>query len=531
MSRSTSIDPRSFRAFEFGNDRLVFDRSRGATFAVDDVAFAALSLVGAGYNLADASRMATRESADSNTSEALCETLDVLHDEGFFRYTPVDHQEQSALMEALWRHHPRRIQMLMAQGCNLGCRYCYAWRNGSNQKGTLMPFEIAKQAVDHLVAKSGRRTELQVTFFGGEPLLNYPVIREVVNYCRELEKTSSKKFMFELITNGVLLTEEVVDWIIAEKFVLFVSLDGWKEMHNHNRPSMDGDDVYDLILKHALYANEQYTKHGLIPMKVRANLTSKHHDWKAVGEYLASLGFKVIGVGAIEPLSHGDSSPSAMTEDQMDELHENVTEMLVGVVGRLIAGESITYFENLQLRKTLGQLQPRKLKGITCGVARNTQVVDNKGNIFPCHRYEGMENYIIGDVFTGLDREKTMAYYRKVNGNATNRCHSCWIRDYCGGGCAWLLSKKDGHLADPTERECDRRRASMERALWMRQKMRAHFPERFTKEGEIDLDSWDWGAASEFNEADAATQPQPAEASSCGSGSSCENCGPSGCAD
>ena len=394
-----------------------------------------------------------------------------------------------------------------------------------------MSFEIAKQAVDHLVKNSGSRTALQVTFFGGEPLLNYPVIREIVEYCRSLETVGPKRFVFELITNGVLLTPEVVDWIVSERFVLFVSLDGWKEMHNHNRPSMDGDDVYDLILKNALYANEQYTKNELVPMKVRANLTNKHHDWKAVGEYLASLGFKVIGVGAIEPLSHGDASPSAMTEDQVDELHGQITDTLVDVVNRMIAGQAVTYFESLQVRKTVGQLQPRKLKGVTCGVARNTQVVDNKGNIFPCHRYEGMENYVIGNVSTGLSREKTMAYYRKLNGNATNRCHSCWIRDYCGGGCAWLLSKKDGHLADPTERECDRRRASMERALWMRQKMRANFPERFTKEGEIDLDSWDWGAADEFNEAADVVGGEPAEKTSCSSGSSCETCGPTGCAD
>lgn len=423
--------------------------------------------------------------------------------------------------------------MLMAQGCNLGCRYCYAWRNGSNQKGTLMPWDIAKRTVYYLIEKSGGRTDLQVTFFGGEPLLNYPVIRQVVAHCRELEKTTAKRFTFELITNGTLLTAEVTDWIASEKFLLFVSVDGWKQMHNYNRPSMSGEDVYDVILRNALYANEQYRKLGLTPVKVRANLTNKHHDAKAVGEYLASLGFKVIGVGAIEALGHGDSSASALSEDQMDELHDSTTYQLIESVNRLLAGKRLSYFEAIRIRKNTSPFQPRRLKGITCGVARNTQVVDNRGNIYPCHRYEGMEAYIIGDVFNGLDYEKTMAYYRKVNQNATDRCHSCWIRDYCAGGCAWLLSKRDGHLADPTERECDRRRKSMERALWLRQKMRTHFPERFKRDGEIDLDTWDWGLANEFNEeGEALTEAgSSAEAKSpCGSGS-CETCGPSGCAD
>ena len=394
-----------------------------------------------------------------------------------------------------------------------------------------MPFEIAKASVDHLVRNSGSRTDLQVTFFGGEPLLNLAVLKQVVFYCREMEQTTPKRFTFELITNGTLLTPDITDWIVTEKFMLFISLDGWKEMHNFNRPSMNGSDMYDTILGHALYANQQYQAAALPPLKIRANLTKQHHDWKAVGEYLASLGFHVIGVGAIEPLPHSDSTPSSMTEEQMDELQQQISDVLLSSLAKLIAGETLSYFERVQMGKIVSPPKPIALKGLNCGVARNTQVVDNRGNIYPCHRYEGMENYIIGDVFTGLDRERTMAYYRKVNGNATNRCHSCWIRDYCGGGCAWLLSKKDGHLADPTERECDRRRASMERALWMRQKMRAHFPERFTKEGEIDLDSWDWGVANEFNEAETGTHSQPAETSSCGSGSSCETCGPSGCAD
>jgi uncharacterized protein len=442
-----------------------------------------------------------------------------------FRYTPVDYGEQERLMESLWQHHPRRIQMLMAQGCNLGCRYCYAWRNGSNQKGTLMPFEIAQKTVDYLVQKSGNRTDLQVTFFGGEPLLNLPVIRQVVSYCRGLEQTTKKRFTFELITNGTLLTPEVADWVASEKFLLFISIDGWKEMHNYNRPSMSGEDVYDVIIRNALYAHSIYRQNTeLPPIKVRANLTNRHHDARKVGEYLASLGFKVIGVGAIEPLPHGDTSPSSLTEDQMDELHEQTTSMLEDVMKRMINGKPITYFEGVQLKKNTAMLKPHKLKGITCGVARNTAIVDNKGNLFPCHRYEGMDNYVIGNVFSGLDRELTMAYYRKVNQNATARCHSCWIRDYCSGGCAWLLSAKDGHIADPTERECDRRRKSMERALWLRQKMRTHFPDRFTSAGEFDLSAWQWEGMEEVTpETDS---NESGKSSSCASknGSSCDTC-------
>ncbi|HYF35851.1 MAG TPA: SPASM domain-containing protein, partial [Prosthecobacter sp.] len=140
------------------------------------------------------------------------------------------------------------------------------------------------------------------------------------------------------------------------------------------------------------------------------------------------------------------------------------------------------------------------------------------------------ENYILGDVFTGLDREKTLGYYRKVNQNATNRCHSCWIRDYCGGGCAWLLSKKDGHLADPTLRECDRRRKSVERALWIRQKLRTHLPERFNRDGEMNLDAWEWGTEALDGENEEAFERRATagpQSGGCDSekGGGCENCG------
>jgi uncharacterized protein len=500
------IDPRSFRIFERHGDCLLFDRATGATVRVHSESLAGvLHGMQRGRTLEEALEEESGANPETDV-DSITEVMEALREKGFFQYTPVVPGEQEAMIQALWEHRPKRVQMLMAQGCNLGCRYCYAWRNGSNQKKTLMPFEIAKASVDHLVRNSGSRTELQVTFFGGEPLLNYEVIRQVVAYCRDLETKTPKRFTFELITNGTLLHPEVADWVAAEKFLLFVSIDGWEEMHNHNRPSMSGDNMYETIVRNAKYANARYEAAGLPLPKVRANLTEKFHDTAKVGEYLASLGFKVIGVGAIEPLPHGDPSPSALTEDQADALHERTGQQMYENVQHLLAGGRLEYFQGVQMRKSVAQLTPRRLKGITCGVARNTQVVDNKG---------------------------TLAYYRKVNRNATNRCHSCWIRDYCAGGCAWLLSAKDGHLADPTERECNRRRKSMELGLWLRQKMRTHFPERFTTEGEMDLDAWDWGSANQFDEASeeeiASLRVEEPSGSSCGSG--CETCGPTGCSD
>ena len=359
-----------------------------------------------------------------------------------------------------------------------------------------------------------------MTFFGGEPLLNLETIREVVTYCRGLGRTGPKRFTFEIITNGVLLTPEITDWMVSEKFLLMISLDGWAEMHRYNRPSLTKSDDHAVIVRHAQYANEQYVANGLGAVKIRANLTDKFHDTQSVFEYLRSLGFSNIGMSVIEPLPHGDNSPSALSEDQLDALMEEHRQNMMVALEQLERGEDPGEYAVREIRKRISAPETRRTKGVTCGVNRNTTVVDNKGFMYPCHRYEGMPSYIMGNVYTGMDKAAVMDYYRKVNGNATNRCHSCWLRDYCAGGCAWLLSAKDGTIHDPTERECDRRRAGMESALYMRQRLRGVKPEWFQKEENDQL-----AALNLFSE-EAADEAVAAGSSSCGSG--CGDCG-SGC--
>lgn len=473
------IDPRSFHVFTEQGEFLLFDRATAALLEISELLYEFFLEIE--ENFTDAEELLL-DFDEAQRSEVLSLINDLLK-KGFFRYIPVDHAEQEKLIEALWRHKPRRIQLLMAQGCNLGCRYCYAWRNGSNQKRTLMSFEMAKKSVDFLIARSAERKELQITFFGGEPLLNYQTIKEVVEYCKQIEKTSAKTFTFELITNGTLLDEEVVDFIVAHRFLLMISIDGWKEMHEHNRPSLFDNESHDLILKNSAYALQKYRENKLPEIKARANLTSRFHDSDRVREYLYSLGFSKVGISQIEPLSHSDPSPSAMLDSQVDEMLEsefvNDLESLRIMENGGVASKSSLF----RFSRWTESPRPIKLKGLMCGVNRNTAVVDNRGNIYPCHRYEGMENYIVGNVLTGMDRERTMSYYRKVNGNATDRCHSCWLRDYCAGGCAWLQSAKDGNLSDPTESDCNRRRKNFERGLYLRSRLRTSRPEMFEKAG------------------------------------------------
>lgn len=525
------IDPRSFHIFEFQGDHLLFDRATGTTSRLNDLAFETLLSIRNGIPLDDVLN-AFAAKYDGVEIEGLRLALRDLKKRGFFRFVssrPATDDE----LEYLWTHKPRRIQLLMAEGCNLGCRYCYQWRNGTNQRHTLMPWNVARTAVDYLVWRSGGRNDLQVTFFGGEPLLNYPMIQRVVNYCKALEKSTDKRFVFELITNGTLLSKDVVDFLVEHRFLLFISLDGWREMHEYNRPSIDRQSSHETIVKNALYANEQYEKLGLPPIKIRANLTNRYHDSKKVEEYFASLGFKLMGIGAIEPLPHGDPSPSALTEEQMDELEGQSIHNMLSLLDGLRNGKRPRAFQMRKFNSSRTPLRKIATLGVTCGVCRNTTVVDNRGNMYPCHRYAEMNDYVIGNVFTGLDRKLVLDYYHRINTHSTTECHDCWIRDYCGGGCAWLLSDKDGTIHHPTVQECARRRRSMERTLWLRQQLRENFPKWIQDAENGSLDDWEW----EFEHQTTESDPASNESNTCGrtndnsamregaAGNGCSGCG------
>lgn len=476
-NQSISLDPRSFHVFNRFEHDYLFDRSTATLSQLPQQLAIFLRAIESGKTYVEAAEEA--DIVESQLQDVYA-YLHKLQDAGFFQFIPIDKALQDDFLEGLLRHKQRRIQLLMAQGCNLGCRYCYAWRNGSNQKNTLMTEWVAKRAVDYLIERSAHRKDLQICFFGGEPLLNYETIVSTVAYANTRGSETGKTFAYELTTNGTLLTDEIIAFCVQHRIAVMVSIDGYEEMHAYNRPPIHGQSSYWDIVSNAQKLNAAYKRAGIRPIKVRANLTKKHSDTRRTRAALSELGFERIDIARIEPLPHNTQSPAAMTEDQVAEETDKEFTAAVNALRKLERGESITDMDDYYMSGLTGKLEGSAIKGLSCGVARNTQCVDTSGNIYPCHRYEGMQEYIIGNVLRGFDREAARAYYRKVNRNATDRCHSCWLRDYCAGGCAWLLSAADGTIHNPTPRECDRRRKSAENGLWLRQELGRIAPERFT---------------------------------------------------
>jgi len=490
------IDPDTVHLFEHNGDKMMLDIASGMVVEFSDFAYEFLSLC-VGKTWPEVIRI-VGDKYPGVTAEQMRETLDGLKARGLFkrpRRFSDWHREQR--IRQLWQHRPRRLQLVIAQCCNLSCVYCYMEKNQSNARRLLMSREQAFQALDHLIKRSGRRRDLQVTFFGGEPLLNFERIKEVVQYSKEMEKKHHKQFIFELITNGTLLGGEIAEFVSEHDMLLFVSLDGWKEMHNKQRPSISGEDHHETILKNAQYMDQEYKRRkSRNTVKVRANLTPEFHDVKAVVEYLESRGFTTIGISAIQDLPYSEGrTPGALPQEQALELGNDIEQMLLRGFERVKAGKSPSPYAGKMLHKMICSLSDyHSTLGIRCGVGRNTNAVDVDGNIYPCHRYVNMENYILGNTKIGLDPKKTKAYYRKLIEATRRTCSDCWIRQFCAGGCPWERSAPDGTICAPISSECEHRRRGVEKALWLRKELRKANPKLFdawTRVGSDNHDSLD----------------------------------------
>ncbi len=457
------LDYRTFEVFKYREAFILYDIATGAVLATDERA----------YDLLSRAKDHTKEELlrlfPGEEYTLAFEEIEILREAGFFQYEGAPSEpEAEQYFESLWNHAPRRIQLFVAQSCNLACKYCYAEEQGSNARGKLMTFDVAKQAVDYLVEKSRNRPHLSIQFFGGEALLNFRLIKQVVEYCKGLEKTTDKKFFYQISTNGVLLTPEARKFLVEHQFASLVSIDGDKEGHDRNRVMRGGAGSYDRVVDNALKFQQDYLDNGQHheQLKIRATLTRNNASAIKAADAIAAAGFLHIGVGSAEerPFSTSDDKIGFTAEQRMAldiEQEEFLDRFLEAVRKREKPVYSPYEGALAQMHNT-----SRYYYGIMCGVGRNTNAVDTDGVIFPCHRYVGMDNYKIGDIYNGLDKEAIMNYYRQAHYTAKPKCSGCWARRLCGGLCTWLLSNDDGEVWRASETMCDGIRKGIHRSLY-----------------------------------------------------------------
>lgn len=362
-----------------------------------------------------------------------------------------DFKKRQTVVKALCLH--------IAHDCNLACRYCFAGEGEYHGRRALMSLEVGKAALDFLVKNSGSRVNLEVDFFGGEPLMNWQVVKQLVEYGRSLEEPFHKKFRFTLTTNGVLLDDEILEFANREMSNIVLSIDGRKEIHDMMRPFRGGQGSYDLILPKFRKVAESRGQDGYY---VRGTFTRNNLDFSEDVLHLADLGFKQISV---EPVVAKPTEDYAITQDDIPKLEEEYDKLAAEMLGRMREGRGFNFF-HFMIDLEGGPCVAKRLSG--CGSGTEYLAVTPWGDIYPCHQFVGDEKFLMGNVEDGITREDIRDEFKCCNVYAKDKCRKCFAKFYCSGGCAANSYNFHGSINDAYDVGCELQRKRVECAIMLK---------------------------------------------------------------
>lgn len=340
--------------------------------------------------------------------------------------------------------------------CNLNCEYCFASQGKYNGERALMSFEVGKQAIDFLVAHSGSRHNLEVDFFGGEPLMNWEVCKQIVEYARSIEKEAGKNFRFTLTTNGVLIDDEVIEYCNKEMSNVVLSLDGRKEVHDRTRVDYNGNGSYDRIIPKF---KKLVDSRGGRNYYIRGTFTHLNTDFTNDIFAMADLGFKEL---SMEPVVSKPGDALALTEEDMEVLKEQYEILAKEMLERDKKGEGFTFYHYMIDLKS-GPCIYKRISG--CGSGTEYMAVTPWGDLYPCHQFVGDEKYKLGNIWDGVDNKEAQEEFRVCNAYARPDCRDCWAQLYCSGGCAANSYHATGDVKGIYEYGCELFRKRMECAI------------------------------------------------------------------
>ena len=349
--------------------------------------------------------------------------------------------------------------LLVAMDCNLRCEYCFAGTGDYCMGRNVMSFETGKKALDFLLENSGNRENLEVDFFGGEPLMNWQVVKDLVAYGREQEKLHDKNFRFTLTTNGVLLNDEIMEFCNKEMSNVVLSIDGRKEVHDKMRPFRKGAGSYDLIVpKFQKFAESRHQD----KYYVRGTFTHYNPDFAADVLHLADLGFKQISV---EPVVAEPSEPYAITEEDLPQLFEEYDKLAAEMVRRHKEGDDFNFF-HFMIDLEGGPCVAKRLSG--CGSGTEYLAVTPWGDFYPCHQFVGNEKFLLGNVDEGIKNTEIRDEFKCCNVYAKEKCRKCFARFYCSGGCAANAYNFSGDICGAYDIGCELQKKRIECAIMIK---------------------------------------------------------------
>ena len=362
-----------------------------------------------------------------------------------------DFKNRQTVVKALCLH--------IAHDCNLACKYCFAEEGEYHGRRALMSFEVGKKALDFLVANSGSRVNLEVDFFGGEPLMNWQVVKDLVAYGRSLEEPNNKKFRFTLTTNGVLLNDEILEFANKEMANIVLSIDGRKEIHDMMRPFRGGQGSYDMIVPKFQKVAESRNQ---MDYYVRGTFTHNNLDFAADVMHLADLGFKQISV---EPVVAPDSESYAIKESDIPAIKAEYDKLAQLIIQRRKDGQRFNFF-HFMIDLSGGPCVAKRLSG--CGSGTEYLAVTPWGDFYPCHQFVGEEKFLMGNVDEGIKTPEIQAEFKNCNVYAKEKCKKCFAKFYCSGGCAanaWNFHKS---INDAYDIGCELQRKRIECAIMIK---------------------------------------------------------------
>ena len=434
---------------------IVLDINSGCIHLVDEVTYELLPYMEEGYSDGEiADKLSPKyDRQDILTSAAECRKLKEegmlftkdIYENAIDEFT----KNRQTVVKALCLH--------IAHDCNLACRYCFAEEGEYHGRRAMMSFEVGKKALDFLIANSGSRKNLEVDFFGGEPLMNWEVVKQLVQYGREQEALHNKRFRFTLTTNGVLLNDEIMEFCNKEMANVVLSVDGRKEVNDYMRPFRKGAGSYDLIMpKFIRFAQSR----GQDKYYVRGTFTRHNLDFSKDVLHLADLGFKQISV---EPVVASPEEDYAIKEEDIPQILEEYDLLAKEMIAREKAGNGFNFF-HFMIDLTGGPCVYKRLSG--CGSGTEYLAVTPWGDLYPCHQFVGEEEYLMGNVDEGIVKPEIQKEFCNVY--TKEACKDCFARFYCSGGCAANAYHFQNDIKGNYEIGCELQRKRVECAIMIK---------------------------------------------------------------
>lgn len=375
----------------------------------------------------------------------------VLFSEDIYEKYIQDFSDRETVIKAMCLH--------IAHDCNLRCSYCFADEGEYKGKRGLMSYEVGKQALDFLIANSGSRKNLEVDFFGGEPLMNFEVVKQLVAYGREQEKLHNKNFRFTLTTNGVLLDDDIMDFLNKEMANVVMSLDGRPEVQDRMRPTPNKKGSYALVTpKFQKLAKLREQK----DYYARGTFTHYNLDFSRDVLHLADLGFTQVSV---EPVVAPAEEPYALQEEDIPKICEEYDLLARELIKRRKEGRGFNFF-HFMIDLTGGPCVAKRLSG--CGSGTEYLAVTPWGDLYPCHQFVGNEDFLMGNVFDGIKRTDLQKQFKACNVYSKEKCKDCFAKFYCSGGCAANAYNFHGDINDAYDIGCKLQRKRVECAIMIK---------------------------------------------------------------